>query len=312
MKNMINKVHVEGLLYEINLTAGVTKDTSKRPNEAYIRGTFSVDTGNNNVVTIRVFEMERTSTGNSNAKYNTLVTLMTSKNVINDGADQATYVRVDSNLLTNDFVGRDNQIASPMQPTGGFIHIGSQNGHEEPKATFEVDIVTTGITEEMARDYENGGGAEMPTGNLLVKGYVFDFRNSVYPCTFVVKDKAGITFFKNLAAKGSVLTKIWGSIVSQVIESTRTETSAFGGDRVIKFTNTKRSYEIEGTMIEPYVKSAETITDDDIRAAIANRNLAMEALKTNYANAVAVSQNTQPQNTTVNNMNLNVSSEFDF
>ena len=281
MKNMVNIVNINGTLYDVSLDRGVLSDNRK-----YIRGTIQIQVDTDNVVTLNVFESETTASGNPNAKYATLERMMelgTTSSIVNAGADAAIAINVgNANLNLNDWYNQNGELVSSIQNFGGFIRTGS-NGPAQ--ATFEVDMLITSTADEVARNSEH----EMePTGNLLVKGYIFDFRKRIMPVTFVVSSAAGVEYFRSL--ENNTFTKVWGNIVTQTTQSTRVEKSSFGEDKVVTYTNTRKRYEIVGAASDVYEFGAEGIlTVDEVKSALADREVHLAEVKNRSSRSNAAS-----------------------
>ena len=102
MKKMVNKSHIEGLLYECTLEERVAGENAANPGAKYISGKVSVQVDEDNIVSIDIFESEITKKKTANQKYPTLKTLMAAPSVTNNTANMATKVRIDSALSLND------------------------------------------------------------------------------------------------------------------------------------------------------------------------------------------------------------------
>ena len=135
MKKMINKTFIEGLLVEKSFRTGMTK-----ANVAYIAGKLHIDTGNNNIVVVDVFEQQRTAKGLENQKYAILSGIFKNGQTVNDGSTTPTAIRVSSTLELNDWMD-DGQQKTSLINNGGFINIISNQSNQDWKAEFEVDIV---------------------------------------------------------------------------------------------------------------------------------------------------------------------------
>ena len=75
MKNMINKTHIEGVLYEHDLQLRTTGEKSKNPGTEFIMGTISIATNNDmtNIVPVHFTYVTKTySSGKENRTYGVL------------------------------------------------------------------------------------------------------------------------------------------------------------------------------------------------------------------------------------------------
>ena len=74
-KTMINQTHIEGILYEHDLTLKESGETSKNPGTKFISGTISIATDNamTNIVPVHfTYVVEQTNSGNKNQTYTNL------------------------------------------------------------------------------------------------------------------------------------------------------------------------------------------------------------------------------------------------
>lgn len=264
MKKMINKSHIEGILYESTLEERVSKTT---PGAKYISGKLSIEVAEDNVITVEIFENEITKAGKRNQKYDKLQSLIGANSIVTTGRDTAVCLKIDSALSLNDWYPQ-GELVSTLRNFNGFINFISL-GEMKPQATFQADMLITSTMDDMDKD-ENGDF--VPNGALKVKGYIFDFANRIMPVEFLVENEAGVNYFRDL--EPNTFTKVWGKQVTQSETIRKVEESAFGDDKVIEFTNTRRKFVITGTNKEPYMFGEEGIlTVQEVQDAIANRNV---------------------------------------
>ena len=79
MKKTVNQSHIEGLLYEHDLTLKESGPNSKTPGTKFISGTVSIATDNNcvNVVPVHyTYVTAVTSTGKNNPSFTTLQSII--------------------------------------------------------------------------------------------------------------------------------------------------------------------------------------------------------------------------------------------
>ena len=264
MKKMINKSHIEGFLYESTLEE---KSSSKDPNSKYISGRLSIQVSPDNIVQVEIFENEITKAGKKNQKYDKLVSLIDANSIVSAGEDSAVCLKVDSQLSLNDWYPQ-GELVSTLRNFNGFINFLSA-GEVKPQATFQADMLITSTVDDMSKD-ENGDF--VPNGALKVKGHIFDFAERIMPVEFLVENEAGVNYFRDLEA--NTFTKVWGKQVTQSEVFTKVEESAFGDDKVVEYTNTRKKFLITGTNKEPYMFGEEGIlTVQEVQDAIANRNV---------------------------------------
>jgi hypothetical protein len=254
MKKMINRSVIEGFLVEKNLRTGVTK--AKVP---YIAGKLHLDTGNDNVIVVDIFEQQKTSKGLANVKYDTLLGIFNNGQALHDGAQNPTALRITSALELNDWMD-DGEQRSSLVNSGGYINVIS---NPAKRAEFEVDIVIKSVQPEIRNDEE--------TGRAYVNGLIFNYRNHALPVRFVVENKQGIEFFQNLDP--NTFTKVWGVQVVNTVGGQRTEQSAFGEAKVVRSAYTRKELVITGAQTFAY--EDEDLTADELRTAIQARNVSL-------------------------------------
>ena len=284
-KTMINQTHIEGVLYEHNLEAKVSGDTSKNPGTPFIAGTISIATDDamTNIVPIHFSYVTATfGSGKPNDTYTTLSNIVngTFGTYMKDGADKAVKLRVDSALGLNEFYTDRNgkeELVSAKRNEGGFVHkVDALDEDEKVRNTFKADMVITCVT-HMDGDDEKG----LPE-KCVVKGAIFDFRKSLMPVEFSATNPNAMRYFEGLEAsqKNPVFTCVWGRQVSEtVVKQIRTE-SAFGEDEVREVKNTRRDFVITGASKEPYLWDDESsITAVELNEAIQKREVDLAAMK---------------------------------
>ena len=285
MRNIINKSHIEGVLYEHALELKVSGPNSKNPNTPFITGTISIATDNAGVNVVPVhftYVTATTARGGANATFTTL------KNIIDgvlgtkmkDGEDKACKLRIDSAIGLNEFFSDRNgkeELVSAKRNEGGFVHTCDVLVEDEKaRNTFECDMLITGATRIEANE-ERG----LPE-KVVVKGAIFDFRKSLLPVEFTALNPNAMNYFEDLGAsqKNPVFTKVWGRQVSETIVRTIEEESAFGEPSVREVRNTRRDFVITGAAKEPYVWDDESsMTAQELIDAIAARETYLATIK---------------------------------
>ncbi len=274
MKKMVNKSHIEGLLYECTLEERVAGEKATNPGAKYISGKISVQVDEDNIVSIDIFENEITKKNTPNQKYPTLKTLIAAPSVTNNTTNMATKVRIDSALSLNDWYRTDGELVSSIRNFNGFTHIVSDKIN--PSATFEVDILIVSTTDEMQK---NTDGDMEPTGSLILNGYIFDYAGKILPVKLLVENKEGVKYFRDL--ENNTFTRVWGNMITQTTTTTQVEKSAFGADKVVEYTNTRKKYVVTGVAAEPYDFGDEAILSvAEVKEALANREIYLADLKT--------------------------------
>ena len=297
MRKNDNVMNIEGKVYEFNLEEAVTGATSKVPNTPYIRGTVSVaiDAAQENIITVHYTYVAPTySSGKTNNTYTALKKLISSgKTVIADGYEAATVVKLQPSFARNDFYpAGQEQPVSQARNEGGFVTITSEkNIHPEGdigRHKFTFDIVISSVNEVVPEEGDS---------YAVIKGVVFNFQNMALPIELVARNKDAASYFLGLDASSSnpVYTKVWGKIVNSYVTTTQTTESAFGEATVDTITKKTREYVITGANPVPYVfDSSDTITADELKKALADRELYLAEVKKNTEEYRA--KNNAPQN----------------
>lgn len=285
MMKVKNETHIEGILYEHALEAKVTGPNSKAPGTNFISGTISIATDDamTNIVPVHfTYVTEKTSKGGVNATYSLLQNIIDGVvgTYMQDGADKAAKLRVDSAIGLNEFYTDRNgkeELVSVKTNEGGFVHTTNVLTEDETQRnTFKCDMVITQVTHIDADDER-----KIPE-KAVVKGVVFNFRNEILPVEFTATNAGAMAYFEDLGATASnpVFTKVWGRQVSEVIKREIREESAFGEDSVREVQSTRKDFVITGAAKEPYEwDSEDTILASELTTAIANRETYLATMK---------------------------------
>lgn len=284
-KSFLNQTHVEGVLYEHDLQAKVSGDTSKNPGTPFISGTISIATDDamTNIVPIHFTYVTATfGSGKPNDTYTTLNNIVngTFGSYMKDGADKAVKLRVDSALGLNEFFTERNgkeELVSAKRNEGGFVHkVDSIEEDEKVRNTFKVDMLINNVSRTEADEERN-----IPE-KVIVKGAIFDFRKNLLPVEFSATNPNAMNYFEGLGAtqKEPVFTCVWGRQVSETIVRQIVTESAFGEDEVREVKNSRRDFVITGAAKEPYVWDDESsITAAELNEAIQKREVDLAAMK---------------------------------
>ena len=285
MMKVKNETHIEGILYEHALEAKVTGPNSKAPGTNFISGTISIATDDamTNIVPVHfTYVTEKTSKGGVNATYSLLQNIIDGvvRTYMQDGADKAAKLRVDSAIGLNEFYTDRNgkeELVSVKTNEGGFVHTTNVLAEKETdRNTFKCDMVITQVTHIDADDERK------TPEKAIIKGVVFNFRNEILPVEFTATNAGAMAYFEDLGATASnpVFTKVWGRQVSEVIKREIREESAFGEDSVREVQSTRKDFVITGAAKEPYEwDSEDTILASELTTAIANRETYLATMK---------------------------------
>ena len=285
MKKMVNNTHIEGALYQHDLTLKVTGENSKNPGTEFISGNIEIatdDAGINIVPVHFTYVTATTAKGSANATFNVLKNIIDGvyKTVMTDGADKATMLRVDSAIGLNEFYtdrsGKE-ELVSAKRNEGGFVHVAPTIAEDEKtRNTFECDIIINNVI-HVEGDEEKG-----TTDKATVKGVIFNFRNDLMPVEFSVTNPKAMAYFEDLGASNSnpIFTKIKGRQISESIVRRVEEESAFGEPSIKEYKSTRKDFVITWAQAEPYVWDDDsTITARELTEALAAREIALAEMK---------------------------------
>lgn len=283
-KRMVNNTHIEGYVYEHKLEKKVSGDNSKNPGTEFINGTLSIATDDAmlNVVQVHfTYVTENTAKGKPNATYGVLMNIIDGKigSVMEHGKENAGKIRIDSAIGLNEWYDtktQGNPLISVKRNEGGFVHTTQELCDENNRATFETDIIITGVTRVEA-DPEK----EQPEKGII-KGCIFDFRNSLLPVEFTALNPKAIDYFESLDAsqKTPVFTKVKGVQVSKTIVKKITEESAFGDASVKEVRNSQRDFVVTWAQTDTYEwDSEDTILASELSEMISAREVYLAEVK---------------------------------
>lgn len=284
MRKNINTINIEGRVFEHDLAIKtVQNQQSANYGKEFINGSLSVatDEAGLNVITVHyTYVTEVTSNGNKNATYANLKRIIEGKTWSTDGKDAATKVKLTPSLALNDFYPQGNdQLVSQQRPEGGFVSIISDFSPEGiARQKFTLDVIITGVTLVEADPEKH-----IDNDYVKIDCATFNFKNDILPITLVAKTPGAINYFMGLDASKSnpIYTKVWGEIKNSTIKVEKVIESAFG-DPVVDVTDKKqREWVVTWASPEPYdFGSEETITVEELKKAIADRNVHLEEVKT--------------------------------
>ena len=285
MKKLINKTRIDGRLYQHTLELKESGPNSKNPGTKFITGNVEIATDNaiTNIVTVHyTYVTATTSTGKANATFNVLKDIIDEKlcSVMKHGADNAAIITIDSAVGLNEFFSDGNgkeELVSAKRNEGGFAVVKSAADEDETKRnTFDVDMIITG-TRIIEADVEKN----LPE-KMVLRGAIFDFRNSLLPVEFSVLNPRAISYFESLdiTQKTPVFTRLQGRQVSEVVTREVVEESAFGDPVVKKFASTRKDWVVTWAASEPYTWDDESsITAAELTKAMSDRETYLATLK---------------------------------
>lgn len=292
MKKTINKSHIEGYFYSHELEERVTGETSKNPGTNYIKGkvNIAVDEECTNVITVHfTYVTPTTAKGNVNQTYTTLQNMINGSypSVMSSSKETAAKLRVDSAVGILDIYDARNKkdFTFPKVNNGGFVHIMTEafNEDENKRAIFETDIVITRCVRKEADEEK-----ELPE-RMIVKGEIFDFKQSIMPVEYTVLNPKAMDYFESLEAtdKAPVFTKVWGKQVSKVVIRKTEEENAWGEIEVREVKTSQKDFIITGASREPYPwDSEESILASEMTEKAAEREVHLADVKSRAIKAL--------------------------
>lgn len=280
-KKFVNSEVISGYVYQHELVEKTVQDpNSENFGKSYISGNLMIATDEEGLNVVKVhytFVKPTLKNGSPNKTYNTLIEIMQGPTWISNGKDAALKVKAEPSLDLNDFYNRDGEFVSAKRNEGGFISILSALDPDVNKrATFSADMVITGVKRVDADEEKN------ISEHAEIKGAVFNFRQSILPMTFNIKNPQGIDYFEGLEPSPSnpVFTKVWGKLISETIKTEVKSETAFGEALVKTIEKNNKEYLITGTDAEPGIFDDEnTITAAELTKAMQDREIYLADVK---------------------------------
>ena len=280
MKKCLNKVILEGYLYEHDLKIKTVQDkNSENFGKEFINGTISiaVDEDGLNVVPVHyTYVTATTKDGKVNRNYTVLKSIIDGNATwLNGGKDSAMKVKCDTAFALNDFYAQDGSLVSQMLQEGGFIS--TVNAFDAERNKFEVDLLVTNVA-HIEADEEKNIAADYCT----VRGAGFNFRNALLPMSFVIHNEKGMEYFESLEASNQnpVFIKVWGKISHTTTKVEKKEESAFGEASVTTYEKKLKEWIITGASPAPYDFGDENImTVEDLQKAMQDREILLAETK---------------------------------
>lgn len=281
MKKMINAEHIEGRIYQHNLTIKtVQNQQSENYGKSFISGDLeiAVDEDGMNVIQVHyTYVTETTKSGTKNSTFAALEKIINEGKVwITDGKDAAMKVKIDTALALNDFYTQSDELISTKRNEGGFLTIVKEICDEGiNRHKFTTDMLITSVKRVEPED-------KPEDTHVVLKGAIFNFRNDILPVEFIVRNPDGINYFENLgiSQKQPLFTKVWGKINSVTKKERHEDTSAFGESAISYSEKKVKEWTITGVSPEAYEYGDENIlTENEITEAMQNREIMLAEKK---------------------------------
>lgn len=257
---------------------------SKNPGTPFINGVLNIATDDKlmNVIPIHFsYVTAVTSKGRPNETFNILQSIIDGSmgTVMKNGAENAGKLRIDTAIDLNEFYDTRSQgqpLVSIKRNEGGFVHtVVSLNNDEKQRAAFDTDILITGVNRN-----ERPDGTEQ----MILKGYIFNFRKDILPVDYTVLNPRAMDYFEGLGAtpQTPVFTNVKGTQVSQTLVRTVEETSAWGETVIKEIPTSQKAYVVTYAIPEPYMFDDEsTILASELTEKMAQREIHLAEIKKN-------------------------------
>lgn len=267
-----NGVNLRGFVFSHTLTERDITPANGEPYHA-IMGDVTVATDEKamNTVKVRFFTRELTKAGKTNATFTNLKQIADEGKTFESVGTDAFKVRVDGDITSNDFYGRDGQLVSAKSVRGSFLHfLNPGEAFGDNPAFFEADTLVQRVAEKEGND-----GSEY----LELAGYVFNYRGAVSPVTFSVSIPGGIKFFENqdLPYFGKLQGRIKSTTVVTEKEADDND-GGFGEEIVQPTTRTFRTWEVVSGKANLGMDDS-TITEEELKKAVQERETYLAKLK---------------------------------
>jgi len=284
MRKTYNSEHLEGRIYEHNLTLKTVQNKeSANFGKEFISGTIDIavdEEGTNIVQNHFTYVTAVTKKGNANATFTNLKKIIDdNKTWLTVGKDEAQKIKIDNiTLSVNDFYDNNDNLVSAKRNEGGFVSfVGALNPKEEKRHTFTTDIVINNAQRIEANEERN------IAEHVVVRGGVFGYKNVWYPVELVVEDLGGMNYFESLEAsdKNPIFTQVWGTINGFKVKTVKTEKSAFGEAAVREYESNRKVWLITGSRDPIYDFGGDDMSAQELEQILQNRNIYLAEVKKN-------------------------------
>lgn len=291
MRQNVNHVTINGYVYDLSkLELRVSGPNSKNPGTEFIMGDIQVAVDEEGLNVIPVHFNYTTGVYAKSGKVNNTFVAMKQmldepKTWLKDGKDGAYKISISASLDLNDFVSRDGDMVAAPRVVGSFLDIVQTFGNDDSRNKFTVDMVITRVTHVDADPDKN-----IPQDFTRIGGCIFNYRNSILPIEFTVRDNSGMEYFEGLDASGSnpVYTKVWGHIFNNTIKIERTEESAFGQAAVTTYERKSRDWCVDGATKVPYEFGEDgVLTVEELTKAMQDREVYLATVKKDHETYMA-------------------------
>lgn len=286
MKESLNQVDITGIVSEINI-----RDIDKG-DKKYIAGDVIVrveEKGEVSDIPVSFISADTKKDGTPNKLYQNLQQLKTFNSIASAGVEGATRVQIRGAKMNENLFMPQNgaEVVSTARISSNFFtKVNATNF--KPESRFRVTMKVIRISnEEKMKD-----GEPVETGRLIIQGALVGYGDKVDVIKFVVENEQAINFIKVNYKEGDTV-QVGGRLRYTEEEYTQTTEVGFGEADTRTFTRRTREFLIERGSAEP-LDEENAYSDDDIKAALAERKQRMEKVK-------EASQQPKPQATPATN-----------
>lgn len=291
IKEAENKVTIEGLLSEVDLSYGSFKKRSTNEMVNSIGGTIKVQV-NQNIdgkpvmleVPVHMFASETTNKGTKNPAYQNIEKIKNEMTSIAaaGGVQGADAIRiVGAKIVMNEFVNRNGEIASYPRINASFVNKIRQD-EMKPEATFSITFVVGKKTAECDKE-----GIE--TGRYKITGVVPQFGGKVDIVEFITANPKVIEAINQYWSENDTV-----SAIGRLNFSSRTETVLkevdFGEPQETVRTFSVSELVITGGSAAP-LEEGQAYDIEEIKEALAERKARLEKAKEEAANSSSKTRN---------------------
>lgn len=292
IKEAENKVTIEGLLSEVDLSYGSFKKKSTNEMVNSIGGTIKVQV-NQNIdgkpvmleVPVHMFASETTNKGTKNPAYQNIEKIKNEMTSIAaaGGTQGADAIRiVGAKIVMNEFVNRNGEISSYPRINASFVNKIRQD-EMKPEATFSISFVVGKKTAEYDRE-----GIE--TGRYKITGVVPQFGGKVDVVEFITANPKVIEAINQYWSENDTV-----SAIGRLNFSSRTETVLkevdFGEPQETVRTFSVSELVITGGSAAP-LEEGQAYDIEEIKEALAERKVRLEKMKDEAINITSKTRNT--------------------
>lgn len=291
IKEAENKVTIEGLLSEVDLSYGsfIKKTTGEKVNS--IGGTIKVQV-NQNIdgkpvmleVPVHMFASETTNKGTKNPAYQNIEKIKNEMTSIAaaGGTQGADAIRiVGAKIVMNEFPNRMGEISSYPRINASFVNKIRQD-EMKPEATFSITFVVGKKTPEVDKE-----GVE--TGRYKITGVVPQFGGKVDVVEFITANPKVIEAINQYWSENDTV-----SAIGRLNFSSRTETVLkevdFGEPQETVRTFSVSELVITGGSAAP-LEEGQAYDIEEIKEALAERKARLEKAKEEAANSSSKTRN---------------------